>query len=130
MDASALVAILVREPEREAFLKVLQRGEPSATSPIAVYECVMALRRVLGCAIEQAETEVFAFLAAAGVEVVSLSPAIAHEALAAAARYGKGMGSPAQLNMGDCFAYAQARMLNAKMLFKGDDFSKTDIAAA
>jgi ribonuclease VapC len=45
-------------------------------------------------------------------------------------RLGKGTGHPAQLNLGDCFAYAQARTFCAPLLFKGDDFSKTDIPTA
>lgn len=44
-------------------------------------------------------------------------------------RYGKGRGHPARLNMGDCFAYAMARQRGVPLLFKGDDFGQTDIAA-
>ena len=51
-------------------------------------------------------------------------------ALAAFARFGKGQGHPAQLNMGDCFAYACARTRNIPLLFIGNDFSQTDIPAA
>ena len=51
-------------------------------------------------------------------------------ALDAFSRYGKGRGHPAQLNMGDCFAYAVAKTYRTALLFKGDDFSKTDIRSA
>ncbi|MGH7046475.1 MAG: hypothetical protein ACREE2_08810 [Stellaceae bacterium] len=54
----------------------------------------------------------------------------AHIALAAFAHYGKGRGHPAQLNLGDCFAYAMARSTRTTLLFKGDDFTKTDISPA
>jgi ribonuclease VapC len=51
-------------------------------------------------------------------------------AVAAAERYGNGVGYPGILNLGDCFSYATAKHLNATLLFKGDDFSRTDIEAA
>jgi ribonuclease VapC len=54
----------------------------------------------------------------------------AHLALQAFDHYGKGTGHPARLNLGDCFIYAQARVGGAALLFKGDDFSKTDIESA
>ena len=52
------------------------------------------------------------------------------DTLAACSRYGKGQGQPAQLNLGDCFAYAAARHHDTTLLFKGDGFSKTDIRPA
>lgn len=65
-----------------------------------------------------------------GIETVAVSPEMGHGALLAFERYGKGRGHPAQLNMGDCFAYACARELEAPLIFKGDDFSHTDVAVA
>ena len=56
-------------------------------------------------------------------------PPSGRQAIAASARYGKGTGHPAQPNMGDCFAYAMAVIHDAPLLFKGDDFALTDIAA-
>jgi ribonuclease VapC len=69
-------------------------------------------------------------LQAAGISVVTLDEADADTALDAFARYGKGQGHPAQLNMGDCFAYSAAKNRGASLLFKGNDFSKTDIKPA
>ena len=54
----------------------------------------------------------------------------AHTALAAFSRYGKGRGHPAQLNLGDCFAYAVAKNYQTALLFKGEDFDKTDLRPA
>ena len=54
----------------------------------------------------------------------------AHTALAAFSRYGKGRGHPAQLNLGDCFAYAVATNQRTTLLFKGEDFDKTDLRPA
>ena len=63
----------------------------------------------------------------AGLRVVSIGELERDEAIRAAARYGKGH-HPARLNMGDCFAYACAKTNDARLLYKGDDFSKTDLA--
>lgn len=71
-----------------------------------------------------------AFLAVAGLSVVPVGGITAASALAAFARYGKGRGHPAQLNLGDCFAYAVAYERKTSLLFKGDDFSRTDIPSA
>jgi ribonuclease VapC len=130
VDASAIVAILTREPESAALIAALERAEGAATSPIAIYETALGLRRKRHCSVAEAETDVMEFLGLARVAVVAIEPSAAHGALDAFARYGKGTQHPAQLNLGDCFAYAQARSARAALLFKGDDFSLTDIEAA
>ena len=78
----------------------------------------------------EAQADVAEFLAMAGVRTVSITAREAEVALDAFSRYGKGRGHPAQLNMGDCFAYAVARTCRTALLFKGDDFSKTDVQSA
>ena len=70
------------------------------------------------------------FLGIAGIETVAITDRDAATALTAFARYGKGRRHPAQLNMGDCFAYAIAKNQGTELLFKGEDFGKTDIATA
>jgi ribonuclease VapC len=72
--------------------------------------------------------EVREFLTEAGIDTRPITPDIGEAALAALARYGKGMGHPAQLNLGDCFAYAMAKRHGVPLLYKGDDFSHTDLA--
>ena len=67
---------------------------------------------------------------AAGVVIQPILPETAHVALEAFARYGKGRGHRARLNLGDCFIYAQAKAAGASLLYKGEDFSKTDIESA
>jgi len=62
------------------------------------------------------------------VEVVAMLPEDTAFAIDAFARYGKGRGHPAQLNLADCLSYACARRLGAKLLYKGDDFARTDMA--
>jgi len=70
------------------------------------------------------------FLGMAGVRTVSVTEREAETALAAFSRYEKGRGHPAQLNLGDCFAYAVAKNHRTLLLLKGEDFHKTDIPIA
>lgn len=129
LDASATIAILTREPGYENLIEALARAKAASTSPIAVCEAALGLRRKRKCAVEEAEADVMDFLRESRVDIVGIDPEAARLALAAFSRFGKGI-HPAQLNMGDCFAYAQAKAAQAALLFKGDDFSKTDIKAA
>ncbi len=87
----------------------------------------MAMVRKRGYAVNEAENEIAEFLAEAGVMLAPIGGAELHAALTAFDRYGKGRHSAA-LNMGDCFAYACAKTLGAPLLYKGDDFSRTDLA--
>ncbi len=130
VDASAIVAILSREPEWPTLIAALERADTAATSPIAIYEAALGLRRKRHCSVAEAETDVIEFLAAARVDVAPIEPAAAHGALDAFARYGKGARHPAQLNLGDCFSHFQAKSLSAPLLFTGADFSMTDIETA
>jgi ribonuclease VapC len=70
------------------------------------------------------------FLGVARVLIAPITDREAETALVAFSRYGKGRGHPAQLNLGDCFAYALAKNHGVALLFEGDDFGKTDIPAA
>jgi len=130
VDASAIVAILNREPEADAFAEVIERHAGGLTSAIAVYEATVALCRIRHGTIEDAAADIREFMSVAGVQHVPITAAETDAALAAFARYGKGRGHPARLNMGDCFAYAMARTLKVPLLFKGNDFSQTDIESA
>jgi ribonuclease VapC len=62
--------------------------------------------------------------------VVPITEEVAHIAVAALERYGKGRGKNAKLNFGDCLSYACAKAHGARLLFKGNDFMQTDIARA
>ena len=130
VDASAIVAVLTREAEADVFLDLVEAAPSSITSAIAVFEATAGICRKRQSSIEQAQDDVMQFLAAANIRVVDISEAAGLEALSAFARFGKGRGHPAQLNLGDCFAYAVAKLNEIPILFKGDDFSKTDIASA
>ncbi len=130
VDASAVVAILSRETEADQFADLLDHADAPVTSPIAVFEAALGLCRERHASVQEANADVEEFLALAEIECAAISSAEAKTALLAFARYGKGTGHPAQLNLGDCFAYAVARNRGIPLLFKGDDFTKTDIEIA
>lgn len=130
VDASAIVAILTREPDAGMLADLLESAPSPITSPIAVFEAVVGICRKRSASVEEAEQVVREFIASAGIEVVPITMKEAETALAAFARYGKGRGNPAQLNLGDCFAYAAAKNHRTALLYQGDDFSATDIRRA
>ena len=130
VDASAIVAILTREAEADALADVLESARSPITSPIAIFEAALGICRKRHASVEEAEEDVCHFLDMAGVRAVPITAREAETALAAFSRYGKGRGHPAQLNLGDCFAYAVAKNHRTALLFKGEDFDKTDIPVA
>ena len=130
VDSSAIVAILNREPEADTFAEAIEQHDGGLTSAIAIYEATLALCRIRHVTIEEAAADVDEFMNVAGVQHMPITATETRTALTAFARYGKGRGHPARLNMGDCFAYAMARNLRVPLLFKGDDFPKTDIESA
>lgn len=129
VDASAMVAILTGETDAAAYSQRLRRSKASVTSPIALFETAQAVARKTDGDLDAARTDVVEFLAQTGIKIIDLEAKDGVEALAAHQRFGKGRHRAA-LNMGDCFAYACATRLGVPLLFKGDDFSKTDIPSA
>lgn len=130
LDASAIVAILADEPEAATFIALIESAPNKSTSGIAVFEAVLGLSRIRELDPEEAEALVLAFCDLAAVEIVAIGAAETAAALAAHRKFGKGRGHPARLNLGDCFAYGVASSRGVSLLFKGDDFGATDIAAA
>ena len=129
IDASVLCAILLREPEAEAFLDRLDEAPIKITSAIAIAETGLRLFRESGSDLSKVRAQIAALLAAAEIRIVATGEVEADAALDAHDRFGKGR-HPARLNLGDCFAYACARTNNAPLLFKGEDFTLTDVARA
>lgn len=127
IDASAIVAILTREPDADELADALEAAQSPITSPIAVFEAALGICRKRHASVQEAQGDVAEFLGAAGVRIVSITDKEGEAALDAFSRYGKGRGHPAQLNMGDCFAYAVTKTYRTALLFKGEDFNKTDI---
>jgi ribonuclease VapC len=124
VDASALVAILAGEPEADAFLKLLIET-PSLLSPLGFWETTVAARRVLG---PDGQQSLLALMDALRIEITAAGGETARIAVEAETRFGK--RTPARLNLGDCFAYALAKERNLPLLYKGDDFSQTDLTPA
>jgi ribonuclease VapC len=136
VDASAIVAILTREPGHEELEKRLFAGRGKLfVSPLVTFEASGALarqkagnRKPSPDLLRQARRVVEAFVEDVGAEEVPISPVIGKGAFEASATFGKAVGHVADLNFGDCFAYACAKALNVPLLYKGDDFSHTDLA--
>ena len=130
LDASAIVAMMTDEEDAVLLAPRLDRAETRLTSAVAIYETTAALARLKGRGVADAASAVFEFLERQRITVVAIAPEVGPLAIDAFARYGKDQGHTAQLNMGDCFAYACARYFGEPLLFKGADFSRTDIEAA
>ena len=129
IDASAMCAILLGEPEGAALAQKLATSGSTVTSAVACYETTVAVARDAGGDVASARQSVAEFLGFNAIDIVPIGDAEREVALDAFDRYGKGR-HPARLNMGDCFAYACARAHGAALLFKGNDFTLTDITVA
>lgn len=129
VDASAIVAVLVAEPEMADLLRRLSRARRSYTSPIAIYEATLGVARIVEEPASEIMPLVERFLSHFNVEVMQIDAAIGVAAVDAFMRFGRGQ-HVAELNMGDCFSYACAQSVGGRLLYKGDDFAKTDIKPA
>ena len=106
----------------------LEEANIRLTSPLAIWETAANVSRILVMEHERAQRLVERFLADFNIKVIAVEPEMTVLALDAFRRYGKGR-HPAALNFGDCFAYACAKHHKVPLLFKGNDFSRTDIEA-
>lgn len=125
VDTSALIAVMRHEPERELFLSALRQGNVKM-SAVTYFEFGIVADASKSEAISDA---VDAWGGVLGVEIVRVDRETAAHARSAYATFGKG-NHPARLNFGDCFAYALAKQSGEPLLFKGDDFSQTDVVSA
>ncbi len=127
LDTSAIIAILRNEPDASRFTDAIEAAEARIVSAATYLEAAIivdssrdpVLSRRFDELLEQAN--------------VSIAPVTQTQAIIARAAYrdfGRGSGHPARLNFGDCLAYALAKASGEPLLFKGDDFSHTDIVAA
>jgi ribonuclease VapC len=126
VDASALLAIVFGETDRQRYYASLGRSGSSAISAVNYVEA--GIRADWDEDPKRGEF-LDEIMQRFGVRIASITPEQALMAREAYQRFGKGR-HPARLNLGDCFAYALARARREPLLFKGDDFSKTDIEAA
>ncbi|MGX5735509.1 type II toxin-antitoxin system VapC family toxin [Bosea thiooxidans] len=126
VDSSAVIAIAFGESDAALFHGALTHSERNICSPVSFTECAMVLIGKRSSIQLQDVEELFATLK---IDTADHPDAMGRLAAEAFVRFGKGR-HPAKLNLGDCFSYALAKSLNAPLLYKGDDFGRTDIASA
>lgn len=123
VDTSALMAILLDEPQAAACMTALgQEDAPVMSAGTAAEALIVAGRRGIGA-------EMARLIEGLGIEIVAVGAADSHRIAAAYETWGRGLHEAA-LNFGDCFAYALAKALGAPLLFVGGDFTATDIVPA
>lgn len=124
VDSSALLAILFGEPDAAAYARAIVAAEVRKISAANWLETAIRIDSGSGAIGSNAFDDL---IREASIEVVPVTREHAQLARAAYRAYGKGSGNPAQLNFGDCFAYALAKATGEPLLFKGSDFAATDI---
>jgi ribonuclease VapC len=127
VDSSALIAIFLEEPEKQAFENIIAADERCIMSALNAHETACVLRIRIG---PDAVEKFWQVLQDSQIEIIPFDEAQVHAAAAAYNRYGKGIDPKARLNLADCAAYALAKTMNAPLLFKGNDFVETDIKPA
>ena len=127
VDTSAVVAIIFNEIEARLFSDVLERAPGCRMSAASYLEAAIV---VDGNRIPLVSRRLDDLIRDAGIVIEPVTETQARIAREAYRDFGKGSGHPAQLNFGDCFAYALARDRGEPLLFKGDDFSNTDLKSA
>ncbi len=125
IDTSAVIAVLLREPEEDTFLKVISAEQDPLISAATLVETRMVAESRVGPEATAGLSELFA---RGGIRTVAFDESQAALAHHAWQQFGRG-NSPARLNMGDCFSYALARHTDRPLLFKGEDFACADITA-
>ena len=126
LDTSALIAVLYGEPERAHFAQLIHDAESCRISVVSFVELSMVVETQLG---PEAGHQVDMLLRRTGIIIEPVTVEHGYLARQAFLDYGKGRHK-AGLNFGDCFAYALARATAEPLLFKGNDFSQTDVKAA
>ena len=125
IDTSAVIAILFGEREAERFSTEIEIDPTRLMSAASVLEACLVVDREMG---EQGNRELDILLLKAGIEIIAFNGEQLRVARHAFREYGKGRHA-AGLNFGDCFSYALSRTSGEPLLFKGDDFAKTDVVS-
>lgn len=125
LDTSAIVAIALGEAEAEGFTRQIAVREALVGTP-----SLLESRMALTSRMHDPAGFLDQFLEPAEIHIVEFTFAMYQVAAAAFDRFGKGRGHRAQLNFGDCLAYAVAKQRDLPLLYKGNDFSHTDIRRA
>lgn len=128
VDTSVIVAILSEEDDANEWVGRLEKTPAKFTSALVILEATMRLSSKLAIDPRDAGGVVERMLAASEVQVMPIDREEGDLAIEAFARYGKGRGGPAQLNLSDCLSYACAKSCGMPLLYKGNDFAHTDLA--
>jgi ribonuclease VapC len=123
IDTSALLAILFDEPERRTFNEAIEAAESRRMATATFVEVSIVIESRFGA---EGLRDLDLFIERSGIELIPVDSEQAQAARRAYSRFGKGR-HPAGLNYGDCFAYALAMVLGEPLLYKGDDFGRTDV---
>ena len=123
LDASAVLAVLQDEAERDEFVSLIEKAPRRLISAVSVLEAAMVLEGRRG---DDAGADLDLFLQRASIEIVAFDEEQLRVARAAFRRFGKGR-HPAGLNFGDCASYALAQWSGEALLFKGTDFTASDV---
>jgi ribonuclease VapC len=126
VDTSAIVAIICGESDAAELAQRLAAADRRFTSPVVWLEACMVLASRLDIAPSQADALFDDFLEEANLSILAIDDKIGALAVACFEIFGKGRHR-ARLNLGDCLSYACAKAYRSQLLFKGDDFSQTDI---
>ncbi len=126
IDTSAIVAILLREPDADRFSGCLAEALHRVMSAVTRVELSFVIEGRYG---ETGRADLERSLRDARIEIAAVTSQQAEIAIDAFRRFGRGR-HPAALNIGDCFSYALAKAINQPLLFKGNDFIHTDIQPA
>jgi ribonuclease VapC len=126
IDTSAIIAILREEPEAEFFAEIIIDQDRCLLSAIGLFEASMVM---IGRGPPGLADGLDTLVERTGIEVVPVDRQLAIDSRAAFVRFGKGR-HPASLNLGDCISYALARARGLPLLYKGEDFAKTDVISA
>ena len=127
VDSSAVIALLRDEPEAPAIAAALAQAAGSLMSAATYLETGIVLDSVRDPVVSR---QLDVLLGTASIQIADVTAEQARIARAAYRDFGRGSGHPAGLNSGDCFAYALAKDSGRPLLFKGDDFSHTDVEPA
>lgn len=122
VDTSALMATVLDEPEADACISALEAEDALLISAGTVAEALIVAAR------RNVAEEMVRLIDGLGFEIVSVTPASSRRIAQAYGSWGKGV-HPAALNFGDCFAYEVAKEHECRLLYVGEDFSRTDIEA-
>jgi ribonuclease VapC len=123
LDTSAIMAILQNEPQRRRFNEAIEAADTRSLSTASFVESSMIVESRYGA---DGVRDLDLFIAKSQVSLVAVDEDQANLARRAFRKFGKGR-HPAGLNFGDCFSYALSRSLDQPLLFKGNDFSQTDV---